>query len=168
MVACDPAKLVKEVKTLMEGQASKKELDLEVKLENIPKCIYTDPVRLRQCLLNLLSNAVKFTQQGYVYINVTAEGKGKEWIRFDVEDSGPGIPADKQEMIFESFSQAETDSAGKLGGTGLGLAITRRLTRLLGELLTCKASWQRDLSFPLPSRLALTWTSMIQLMLRTK
>ena len=170
MVACDPAKLVKEVKTLMEGQASKKELDLEVKLENIPKCIYTDPVRLRQCLLNLLSNAVKFTQQGYVYINVTAEGKGKEWIRFDVEDSGPGIPADKQEMIFESFSQAETDSAGKLGGTGLGLAITHRLTRLLGGTINVQSELAKGsiFSITLPTGLDLNTADTIDAIAETE
>ena len=132
MVACDAAKLVEEVKTLMEGEAGKKGLDFAIRLEKIPKCIYTDPVRVRQCLLNLVSNAVKFTEQGHVYINVSVEGEGKEWLRIEVEDSGIGIAAEKQELIFESFSQADNDTASKFGGTGLGLAITRRLTRLLG------------------------------------
>jgi PAS domain S-box-containing protein len=132
MVACDIAKLVEEVKVLMEGEARKKGLDFAVRCDKVPKCIYTDPVRVRQCLLNLVSNALKFTEQGHIYINVSIEGDDKEWIRIDVEDSGIGIAAEKQEVIFESFSQAESDTASKFGGTGLGLAITRRLTRLLG------------------------------------
>ena len=125
-------KLTEEVKVLMEGQANKKGLDFAIHFGRIANCIYTDPVRVRQCLLNLASNAVKFTEHGHVYINVRIEGDEKEWIRFEVEDSGIGIAADKQDMIFESFSQAESNTSNKFGGTGLGLAITRRLTKLLG------------------------------------
>jgi PAS domain S-box-containing protein len=132
MVACDVTKLTEEVKVLMEGQANKKGLDFAIHFGRIANCIYTDPVRVRQCLLNLASNAVKFTEHGHVYINVRIEGNEKEWIRFEVEDSGIGIAADKQDMIFESFSQAESNTSNKFGGTGLGLAITRRLTKLLG------------------------------------
>jgi PAS domain S-box-containing protein len=132
-VACDIVSLVEDVMTLMEGQAKTKGLDFTVNHRGqIPECIYTDPVRVRQCLLNLVSNAIKFTNQGHVNININIEGTQKEWFRIEVEDSGIGIAEDKLESIFESFSQAESNTAHKFGGTGLGLAITQRLIRLLG------------------------------------
>lgn len=100
---------------------------------SIPETVETDPVRLRQCLINLLGNAIKFTKKGHVHLQTTIEiNENEKWLRFDVEDTGIGIPADTQSVIFDSFSQADTGTARQFGGTGLGLAITKRLTELLG------------------------------------
>ena len=85
-----------------------------------------------------MNNAVKFTEKGHVYINVSLENSlaGKPYIRFDVEDTGYGIKAKDQELIFDSFSQADYSSTRKHGGTGLGLAIAKQLITLLGGELT--------------------------------
>ncbi len=88
-------------------------------------------------MLNLLSNAFKFTKQGHVYLNVLPEDHaGNRYIRFDVEDTGIGIPLEKQESVFEQFTQADGRTTRKYGGTGLGLAITKQLAALLGGELT--------------------------------
>lgn len=98
-----------------------------------------DPARLRQCLLNLLGNAVKFTPRGYLVLRVrptATKGEGGR-CRIEVEDSGIGIPAEKQESIFEEFSQVDESDTREFGGTGLGLAIVRRLVRLMGGEVGC-------------------------------
>jgi signal transduction histidine kinase/DNA-binding NarL/FixJ family response regulator len=102
---------------------------------NVPKSVVGDPLRLRQILTNLLSNAVKFTSAGSVKITVTvgeAYEPGSEQVplRFAVTDTGPGIPEDKQDSIFEKFTQADGSISRRFGGTGLGLAIAKRLTEL--------------------------------------
>ena len=92
---------------------------------------------MNQCLLNLVNNAVKFTEQGHVYVKVSLETPDSgPTIRFDIEDTGIGITRDKQQAIFESFSQADESTTRKYGGTGLGLSITKQLTELLGGELT--------------------------------
>lgn len=130
------------IESLMRPNAEKKELDFEITTSpNLPKMIFTDSTRLRQCLINLLSNAFKFTENGYVYLNITSEqNRGKDWIRFDVEDSGIGIAPEKLGMIFDSFSQADGSTTRKYGGTGLGLAITKSLSRLLGGEVSVKST----------------------------
>ncbi len=84
-----------------------------------------------------MSNAIKFTKQGHVFISVSLEDKDDiPWIRFDVEDTSIGIPKEKQQDIFESFTQADDSTSRRYGGTGLGLAITKQLAELLGGELT--------------------------------
>jgi len=90
-----------------------------------------DPTRIRQIFINLLSNAIKFTEQGEVALEVL-NSEGPEVLEFCVRDTGIGIPADKQESIFDSFSQVDTSITRKFGGTGLGLAICKRLVKLMG------------------------------------
>jgi signal transduction histidine kinase/CheY-like chemotaxis protein/Tfp pilus assembly protein PilF len=103
--------------------------------QNVPKTIIADPTRLYQILLNLLGNAKKFTHQGWIRLNIFAEETpqpDKVLIRFEIADTGIGIPADKLESIFESFQQANSGIIKKYGGTGLGLAIARKLVHLKG------------------------------------
>ncbi len=125
------------IEAMMQTKAAAKNIKLEiVKSDNLPEHIITDQVRLRQCLVNLLDNAIKFTHKGYVRLIVNCENKNNHpYIRFDVEDTGIGIAADKQETIFDPFVQADGSTTRKYGGTGLGLSITRQLAMLLkGEL----------------------------------
>jgi len=106
----------------------------------MPSIIHTDPVRVRQCIINLVSNAVKFTEHGHIFVNIDTESiDGKDMLRFDVEDTGIGIPADKQHLIFNAFTQADSSTTRKFGGTGLGLTITRQLAALLGGELRLKS-----------------------------
>ena len=116
-----------------KAQENSVELRSEVS-PGVPREIVGDPLRMRQILSNLVSNAVKFTEHGTVALRMDGEaGRGSEFtLRFTVEDSGTGIPADKLLYIFDEFTQADGSVSRKYGGTGLGLAITRRLVELHG------------------------------------
>ena len=134
IVQCCPHDIVNNVYSLLSAAAEEKGLEFEVLTgHDLPATIHTDPARARQCLVNLVSNAIKFTESGHVYIRLSVEKRGDDvFVRFDVEDTGIGIAPEKQSMIFESFSQADSSTSRKYGGTGLGLAITKRLSEILG------------------------------------
>jgi PAS domain S-box-containing protein len=102
----------------------------------MPDVIRSDGLRLRQIITNLLGNAVKFTERGGVRVSAHVTGDiGRKWIRFEVRDTGVGIPLDKREEIFQEFMQADSSHARRFGGTGLGLAITRKLVEAMdGEV----------------------------------
>jgi CheY-like chemotaxis protein/HPt (histidine-containing phosphotransfer) domain-containing protein/anti-sigma regulatory factor (Ser/Thr protein kinase) len=106
---------------------------LEYKMDSkMPSVFIGDPVRLNQILINLISNALKFTHQGSIKISVTIEQvKDKDYyLKFEIKDTGIGIPKSKLKTIFESFSQADASVTRKYGGTGLGLTIVRQLVQL--------------------------------------
>lgn len=133
-----PADCVEECVTLLAASAAKKHIDLGFFVDaDVPTLIQGDPVRLRQTLINLLGNALKFTEVGQVVLTVTCarwtEGRGE--LRFSVADSGPGIPPDQLDSIFEPYTQAEASTSRRFGGTGLGLPITQRLVSLMGGTL---------------------------------
>lgn len=135
--------LVKSVCDILKFKGDEKGLSVLCEVdERIPKYIIADSLRLNQILMNLLSNAIKFTQAGYVKLSVRMFDKegAQAKLAFSVEDSGIGIPHDKLEHIFDSFSQAEDDTASKYGGTGLGLTITKRLAQLKGGELTVRST----------------------------
>jgi CheY-like chemotaxis protein len=101
--------------------------------EGVPAAIVGDVTRLRQILANLLSNAVKFTEEGEVVVSVAAVPKeGATELHFAVRDTGIGIPADRMDRLFQSFSQVDSSTTRRYGGTGLGLAISRRLCGMMG------------------------------------
>lgn len=133
-----------EITAYFEGRAKDKGLDLKLEYgEKLPEYIGTDPVRFRQILNNLIGNAVKFTDKGYVIVEVGyrhAEDSKKGAVEVTVKDTGPGIPFEQREKLFQTFSQADSSSTRRFGGTGLGLALSRRLARELGgdvELVDC-------------------------------
>lgn len=101
---------------------------------NVPYTIIGDITRLRQILVNLIGNAIKFTAEGEILIELSSEKneQGQHLIQFSVQDSGIGIPADKQSHLFQSFSQVDSSTTRKFGGTGLGLAISQKLSELMG------------------------------------
>ncbi len=135
---CPLGKLLNRVESVVRLEAEDKGLEFRVaRSASLPRIIRTDSVRLRQCLANLTNNAVKFTEKGHVYVNVSLErDNDSSFVRFDIEDTGVGIPADRQQAIFESFVQGDGSTTRRFGGTGLGLAITKRLTELLGGSLS--------------------------------
>ena len=127
--------VVKEATSVLRTVAAQKNISLSYMVEPaLDGRVLVDPVRLRQVLLNLIGNATKFTQSGSVTVRATVESENENAIcaRFAVEDTGPGIPVDQQEIIFEAFRQGDGSVARKHGGTGLGLAISSRLVGLMG------------------------------------
>lgn len=103
--------------------------------ENIPKNVIGDPTKLTQILINLISNAIKFSGNGNVTTNINLIKKTQEevTIKFEVIDNGMGISKDKQDLIFEDFTQGSTEISRKFGGTGLGLTIVKKLLEHLGS-----------------------------------
>jgi signal transduction histidine kinase/DNA-binding response OmpR family regulator len=132
---------------LIAPTAAAKGLELAYAVESdLPPAVVGDLGRLRQIVLNLLSNAVKFTERGEVVVSVrgTRTGKadrGDQWeIHLDVRDTGIGIPPDRMDRLFQSFSQADTSISRRYGGTGLGLAISRRLAEAMDGSLDAESS----------------------------
>ncbi len=107
----------------------------------VPPLLKGDPVRLRQILTNLIGNAIKFTHKGEVCVRVNRETKKEDqvWIRFEVLDTGIGIPVHRQEAIFDPFAQADVSSTRNYGGTGLGLSISKRLCEMMGGHLAVES-----------------------------
>ncbi len=134
----DIDRLVEDARRVMAPLAEERGLILAIERDpDLPRVLVCDPVRLKQILLNLLSNALKFTERGRVTLGVArarapVTGIAGLPVRFLVADTGPGIPEDMRQRIFEPFVQADDDVAREHGGTGLGLSISDRLVRLLG------------------------------------
>ncbi|MBC6612955.1 PAS domain-containing protein [Hymenobacter sp. BT507] len=131
-------------------KAEEKRIRFFIEPPTLPEpVVIGDPFRLNQVLLNLLSNAIKFTDRGFVELTgrVLHDSPEKLSIEFQVTDTGIGIPAEKQEAIFESFRQAYTDTTRRFGGTGLGLTISRRLSEQLGGRLWVESTPGRGSTF---------------------
>jgi len=126
--------LVRHTVASMAWQAREKSVALEWRIdEDVPPRLTGDPGRLRQVLVNLLANALKFTDRGRVGIDVGVEAESGDDValHFSVEDTGIGIPSDKHDVIFDSFTQADGSTSRKYGGSGLGLAICARIVELM-------------------------------------
>ncbi len=126
--------MVEEVQDLLSARAFEKGLELACLVNHdVPSLLKGDPGRLRQVLMNLADNAVKFTETGQVIIRVSldSEADTSVTVRFMITDTGIGIPADKQHLLFQSFSQVDASTTRRYGGTGLGLAISRRIAEMM-------------------------------------
>ncbi len=148
----DLHKLVEAVQSTLQFSADDKGLEIEIiQDQNVPQIVIGDPVRLNQILLNLMGNAIKFTEKGKVALCIEKQEAMSDSevaeIQFIITDTGVGIPADKLESIFESFSQAATDTTRKYGGTGLGLSISRQLIELQNGKLSVKSEPNKGTTF---------------------
>ncbi len=141
--AVDVAALLEDVLGMVEPLAQAKDLVLRRAYDEVPP-VYADPLRLRQVLTNILANAVKFTESGSVTVRAQDDGG---FVRFEVEDTGIGIPPDAQERIFQEFQQVDGSSTYRYQGAGLGLAIARRLTRMHGGHIWLKSAEGQGTTF---------------------
>ncbi len=131
---------VEDAIDLVSSRAAQKGINLAYMVEPaVPLDIASDSLRLSQVLLNLLNNAIKFTDKGDVFLRISMEqpaetGQSADLIRirFSITDSGPGVPEEKKDQLFQSFSQLDASTTRRHGGTGLGLAISKRLVELMG------------------------------------
>jgi two-component system sensor histidine kinase/response regulator len=134
-VKFSPEAIVEGVIDLLAGSAQSKGLELVSVIErDLPAIVSGDPGRLRQVLTNLVGNAIKFTGAGEIVVRAKGAGPTQTGaaLRFEVSDTGDGIPADKLDTVFQPFAQADTSATRKYGGTGLGLSISSRLVALMG------------------------------------
>ena len=130
----DLRQMLQDTVKLMTPSACQKGLELSCEvLPDVPGVIHGDRVRLEQVIVNLMGNAIKFTKRGEVALKVRTEPEEGDRVRLrvDVRDTGIGIPADKQRVIFEAFAQADGSMTRKFGGTGLGLTISTRLVQMM-------------------------------------
>jgi two-component system sensor histidine kinase/response regulator len=135
--------MIEDILELLAEQALAKGLEIVVWVPpDLPTWLVGDPGRLRQVLTNLVGNAIKFTDQGEVFVQVSCVERKTDDVRlrFEISDTGIGIPFEAQQHLFEAFTQADTSTTRKYGGTGLGLAISRRLVELMGGTLSVKSA----------------------------
>jgi len=146
----DPEVSVFDVCEMMRPRLGNKPIEILCRVgDNVPAVVNGDPGRFRQVLINLMGNAVKFTEEGEVEITLALEHEDDEFytLHITVRDTGIGIPADKQEMIFEKFQQGDGSTTRKYGGTGLGLPISRQLAVLMGGNVWVKSELDKGSLF---------------------
>ncbi len=127
--------LISDTLKTLAVRADKKRLELSSRVStDVPYAVVGDPTRFRQLIVNLVGNAIKFTERGNIVVDTRVESETIDGVRLHirVSDTGIGIPLDKQQVIFESFSQADGSMTRKFGGTGLGLTISRKFVELMG------------------------------------
>jgi len=130
--------MIEQILPPFKMRMQKKNIDLVVKMDSeLSSDVMGDPVRIRQILVNLLGNAIKFTETGAITleVNIQEQTETDVCIIIRVTDTGIGIPKDKQSLLFEAFTQADTSVTRKYGGTGLGLSISEKLVKLMGGAL---------------------------------
>jgi len=130
----EPRQIVEGVVELLAPRAHTKGIELvAVIAPDAPELVRIDGIRLRQVLTNLVGNAVKFTEKGGVRVDMRlVEGRERRFLRFEVRDTGVGVPVEKRAEIFDEFVQADSSHARRFGGSGLGLAISKRLVAAMG------------------------------------
>lgn len=145
-----PKNLIADLMDVFSLDAQKKNIRLSAEMEaHMPETLMGDRDRLRQVLSNLLSNAIKFTEKGKISLTVSCiqDGEKAVRLRFCVQDTGIGIPAEKQSLLFKKFSQTDASITRRYGGTGLGLAICKELVRLMGGEISMESREGQGASF---------------------
>lgn len=145
---------IEDITSLMSGKAAEKNIELLVKVDQtVPRSVIGDQGRLRQVLTNLVGNAVKFTEEGHVFLKATRQSLNPEdhedmvRIKFDIVDTGIGIPEDQIHSVFDKFSQVDGSKSRKHEGTGLGLAISARLIALMGGKIRVTSRMNKGSTF---------------------
>ncbi len=141
---------IEESLDLLASKAAEKSLDLGYLIENnTPVTINGDVTRLKQIIINLVNNAIKFTEEGDVFVSVSAESKTDDVFEliFSIKDTGIGIPEDKMDRLFKSFSQVDASTTRTHGGTGLGLAISQRLAHMMGGEVWVESEYGKGTTF---------------------
>lgn len=144
----DVYSLVQDVESIAQPLRAKNENRLEINCPEDIGRMRSDLTKLRQSLINLLSNACKFTQSGHVRLDVSAiEMDSRQFIAFQVTDTGIGITPEQMSKLFQAFTQAESSTTRKYGGTGLGLAISKRFSQMLGGDITVSSQYGQGSCF---------------------
>jgi len=141
-VAFDLSRVVSEFSELMNVSAADRDLEWRCGIDDdVTRCLEGDPGRLRQVLINLAGNALKFTDEGWAHLKVAVEKEEGQFVhvRFSIEDTGIGIPANRISRLFKAFSQADSSTSRKFGGTGLGLAISQSLVEMMGGRISVES-----------------------------
>ncbi|TIH12919.1 response regulator [Marinifilum sp. JC120] len=139
----NPSKTMRQCCNVFEHSASQKGIELACRIDGkLPDLVKGDPVRVKQILLNLIGNAVKFTETGGVYVQAGYSdlADGAVELQFEIQDTGPGIPEDRQNAIFEHFTQADNSITREYQGTGLGLSISKKLCELMNGNIIVSSS----------------------------
>lgn len=141
-ISCDLQASIENTLSLLAPVANKKSLELFYDWDHkLPRFFLADGLRIQQILINLIGNAIKFTEKGHVYLTIKllSESETAAKIEFHVIDSGIGIEPEKQEKLFQAFSQADSSTTREYGGTGLGLAISKNLVQLMNGQIDVKS-----------------------------
>jgi signal transduction histidine kinase/DNA-binding NarL/FixJ family response regulator len=143
------SEFIASIDSMLRPKAIEKGLEFTIiEDKHFPTHLHTDPTRLRQCIVNILNNAIKFTERGHIRLHIYMVNKNNDpYVRFDIEDTGIGIPQEKYNQIFEPFTQADNSHTRKYGGTGLGLTITKQLVELLQGELSLKSEIGKGSTF---------------------
>ena len=155
--------VLNNVTNLIGEKASDKDVELIFDISpDIPRHLVGDPLRLGQILINYANNAVKFTETGEIVISVSVEEQNEEYalMRFSVKDTGIGLTPEQQNLLFQSFQQADTSTSRKYGGTGLGLAISKQLAQLMGGDVGVESEVGKGSTFWFTARLQLVTEDM--------
>jgi signal transduction histidine kinase/ActR/RegA family two-component response regulator len=141
-------RLLDDILELLKPQFDEKHLQLTLEVgADVPETIVSDSEKLRQILVNFLSNAVKFTREGGIVVSLQRSSNYP--VAISVTDTGIGIPADKRELVFEAFKQADGSTSRRFGGTGLGLTISRELATLIGGRIEVESETGKGSTFTL-------------------
>jgi PAS domain S-box-containing protein len=150
--------VVEDVTEILSIKAAQKGLELAcITMPGVPRHVRGDATRLKQVIVNLVNNAIKFTESGSIDTRLTLEEQSQDQItvRFSVTDTGIGIPADRMDRLFKSFSQVDSSTTRNYGGTGLGLAISKQLAELMGGNVGVESTEGKGSTFWFTAKLGL-------------
>lgn len=149
-IAFDLDATINNICDILKQKAAEKHLLFHLRInldQQKSHLVVGDPTRLRQILFNLIGNAIKFTSSGEIAVALDFEGPDRKFVRFAIQDTGPGIPKDKQSLLFQNFVQADSSITRKFGGSGLGLTISKNLVELMGGKIWFQSEEKRGSTF---------------------